>query len=1006
MVWGADPDMGFAGKVGDGWRQTPGAGIICSGTPSSATACSGPAGPMAPFTMLRYLPVLLLSVLCLSLAGCDNVAKAFGTGTPDPGGTTTESKIQVVREAGDAKEGRPTVKNVAPQGSAWPTTVPIVIEFSESIYESSIVPTSTTANDGRILVRVKGTTQAILCGYDFVAQGRVLILRPATGLTNEQNPTYEIVMLPGGTDIDGVPFRVSGTESVLAEFQTNQADTIHDGRILTTFPRNNARDAVRETSYYVFFDRPVNADSITATNLFVRPRNGVALAGDTTVVRLQGQADGRVVSFTPDDPFAAATEQQLVVDDTITFGEDGTLDFTGRTPFAVFTTVRPQSPTGVHVGNPSTGFPDKINRSNVDTLTIKVTTPADAEVGDRVLVRVYGGDHTTTATGDLAMFERTAEVTTAGAHDVTVDFAGLLGTIAKPKFDDGDVTLCAQLQRGSEHSGFAVSSSANAPRFDITPPTMVTAGAPASASGVDIYTDQEYLAYYGTASEEVAAAHLVDGTSQTAELFAAASDGTFLVKPIALGRLTAPRSYSVLLTDLAGNLAAAAATGNIVQRGVVTGTLAGTLTVEAYDHTTMAPVAGATVLIEPDAPVKPAVGQVIATTDANGRATFTGLGGSRYTITIVRTGYNLLTLYDTGASFVSLPLRPTNGATASMRGNLVFQAAAGTRAIVGSSAYDDPLTFGVFTTTGAPNTVPSTAIVPNRPVMVTACSGVFEPVSLPAIVSIGYQMLGATLLQPTAPLAPTAAGETATVNMALITATGSLSNIVGGAPVNFALATGLDTANLVGGAPSVRPTLTLNGFANQVLNGIGFAALSSGAAYTSNTSLGTVPAVGLADFVPLNWIVSQARDTNGRVSRTREVPTIGTTILWTDPPAIPAITVPGGAIAGAPAVTLADAFDGTAGICPVEVTATDGAGRSWTVMYLDRDTIGGTDVVQFPSLTGASVSGLQAGSWSMRSEARMFVKLSGVTADNFVLTERNRLEVLYARSAAVTFTIQ
>jgi hypothetical protein len=968
--------------------------------------------------MLRYLPALLLSVLCLSLAGCDNVAKAFGPGaTPDPGTGTAESKIQIVREAGDAKNGRPTVKNVAPKGSAWPTTVPIVIEFSESIYENSILPTSSTAQDARIILRVKGTTQPITCIYDFVAQGRVLVMRPGTGLTNQNNPVYEVVMFPDGTDVDGVPFLVSGTETVLAEFECNQSDTIHDGRILTTYPRDNARDANRETAYYVFFDRPVNAISLTANNLLVRPRGGSALAGAAApVLQVLNEDDGRIIRFVPDDALAAGTEYQLVVDDTLTFGADGTLDFGGRTPYAIFNTVRPQAPTAVHVGNPTTGFADKINRNNYDTLTLKVTTPADAEVGDRVVARIYGGDRSTAPTGDLAQIERTATVTTAGAHEVTIDFTGLLGTLARPKFDDGSVTFCAQMQRGSEHSGFAQSDSADLPLFDITPPTMVTAGAAASASGTDIYTDQEYLAYYGVASEQVHSADLVDGTAQTAEMFGAASDGSFLIKPVLLGRLTAPRSYGILLTDLAGNVAVAEATGNIVQRGVITGTIAGTLTVEAYDHTTLAPIANATVLVDPGVPLKPAVGQLVGTTNASGRATFTGLGGSQYTVTIVRAGYDLVTLYATGASFVSLPLRPTTGATASLRGNILFQASGGARALVGSSAIDDPLALSVLTSANAPTTIPETAIVPNRPQLIAAFGGLFEATSVPTFNLIGYQMLGPALITPTAPVAPAAAGTTVQTSIPLISSAALATSLPAAFSVDFAQATGLDTANLVGGGPLVRAMLSVQGFGQQVANGAGLATLGSGASYHVNATFGSIATLGFGSFGATNLIACQARDTAGRVSRYREVVNsfvgVPVMILIADVPAIPAVSSPSGAITGSPAVTFEDRLDpasATVGspIAIAEISAVDGAGRKWTVFQVDNDAASGVKTVQFPDLATPNVAGLQSGSWTVRAENRTAVALySGDTAASLVLSERLRSEVTYARSAAVTFTIQ
>ena len=45
---------------------------------------------------------------------------------------------------GDVRDGRPIVRAAYPKGSGWPRSVPIVVEFSESMNEASIAPTTTT----------------------------------------------------------------------------------------------------------------------------------------------------------------------------------------------------------------------------------------------------------------------------------------------------------------------------------------------------------------------------------------------------------------------------------------------------------------------------------------------------------------------------------------------------------------------------------------------------------------------------------------------------------------------------------------------------------------------------------------------------------------------------------------------------------------------------------------------------------------------------------------------
>ncbi|MFO1077718.1 MAG: hypothetical protein U1E73_08325 [Planctomycetota bacterium] len=783
----------------------------------------------------------------LTLAACDNIGRAFDPSANQPeisGGATV---VQVVPEGGDLRDGRPKVKTIAPTGGGWPTTVPIAIEFTESVNEASILPTSATATDGKIVLRVKGTTQVLPCNYQFFAGDRVLVMLPLTPLSNQQNPSYEVVLLPDARDADGVRFQVTGTELVLAEFQVNQAATITDGRILLTAPRDNQRDAMREAEFIAVFDRPANAASVTPASFVVRPSGGTAVSASIDLpVRTAGQNDPRVAVLTPLMTLDAAQRYEFVVDDTITFGQDGVLDFRGRTPYAVFDTVGLQAPTTVHVQNATVGYPDKINAANFLNTVLRVTMPPDTEIGDTIAVRIYGGDRDTAPVGDQNYVERTAAAASNGTQDVDVDFTGHLGTLTKPRFDDDAVTFAMQMRRGSQHSAFRWQAASIEPRFDVTAPTLVSLGPPAAATGFDVYTDLEQLVLRGTASEEIAAATLTDGVNPAVELFASAAGGAFAIKPLNLGRLSAPRAYTLTFTDLGGNLVAVPVSGNIVQRGVVTGALGTTLTVEAYDAVTLEVVAGATVLVDPGVPTVPATGQLVGTTDASGRAVFTGLAAASRTVTVIRAGYDLITLYDTAAAFASLPLRPTDAATATFTGSVLFQPTGGITALVGNSAYDDGGTLAVATTTNSPTTIPPTSITAGRQQFVTAFGGSIEPTAMPGFTLHGYTMLGPTGTSVLPPLAPAAPGETsrAPQDFAILTSTGTSANFSTTLTRDLATATGLDTGNLVGGKPIVRTMASLLGFEGQVLAGVGLAAPTSATAYGVQASYGLPFLVG------------------------------------------------------------------------------------------------------------------------------------------------------------------
>lgn len=970
-----------------------------------------------PMTRIRF-PLARLALL-FGLAACDNVGRAFDPDT-DPGEPTpgsTISIVQVVPLGGDTRDGRPKVKATFPKDGGWPPTVPVVVEFSESVNEATIAPTSAAGLDGRIVLRVSGSTQALPCQYDFLANGKLLVLRPVTALSNAQTPTYQVVLLPDARDVDGVRFDVPTDGTVLTEFQVNQDSAITDGRILTTFPRDNARDATREGSLIVVFDRPANQATLVDANLSVRQQGGSALLGEieqplTTV----GVADSRVVRWTPDDTLDASLSHELVVTEAITFGQDGVLDFRGRTPFARFQTIGPEEPTAVELANPVGAFTNKINLQNLGNARLRVTTPASALAGDRVRVRIYGGDQATAATTDQAFVERLADVPAAGVQAIDVDFTDALGSETRPKFDDGSVVFTAQLQRGSQFSGFMRLGTAAAARFDVTRPTLVRAGAAPAANSNDIVSDTEYLAFYGIASEQLASAQ-IDNLQpfavgpNSAGMFGSDASGRFVMLPILMGRLSAPFPYQLTMVDVAGNSIAGPATGNILQRGFVGGTFVDSVTVEAYDQVTLRPIAGATVLLDPGTPIVPQTSQQVGTTGADGRVTFAGLGAGPYTITVVRAGFDLLTLYRTNAAFASLPLRPTTAATATLKGSVTFVPSPGTTAVIGCNTADDRSVLGTRTANAAPTTIPDLAIVPNRMTVLTAFTSPGEPTSKPTYGSHGAQLLGTTLTTATAPVAPAEPGATTQQSLTLVPATSAIASQIGPFTKDFSLANGLDVANLVDGRPLVRVTGSLHGFEGQVMVGLGFATAAGSGQFAIDSNWGLPLVGGLLGFdSTFWWVAAEARDTGGRISRYRALLALATgqPNVVLDPMSIPTLVTPPAPTNGSPLLEFNDVVDAaltTGGIGVVQLTARDSSGRNWRILTTDEDDATGTEQLQFPDLATAGVSGLAAGTWSTFVESRIFVTITLATAADFMFSERHRMEVLYARSASLSITV-
>ncbi|MBL9076121.1 MAG: hypothetical protein JNL08_01375 [Planctomycetes bacterium] len=967
--------------------------------------------------MPRTRYALLTALLLLGAAACDNVGRAFDRDVdgeePVPG--SGETTIEVVPVGGDSREGRPKVRSAQPNGGGWPTAVPIVIEFSESMNQSSIRPSTPTGTDARVILRVRGTTQVLPCQYDFVGNGRVLVMRPVTELSNAQTPVYEVVLLPDVRDADGVRFQVPDGELVLTDFQVNQDAAFTDGRILTTYPRDNARDAVRETDYWVFFDRPANQVTVTATSLRLRQAGGADQTGQRSFPLLSvGQQDGRAVRFRPQAALLGGTSYELVVDDTITFGTDGELDFRGRTPFAQFETVAPAAPVGVELDDPVVGFPNKINQSKLATTRLRITTAADGAAGDRVLVRIYGGDAKTTATGDIAFVERTVEVPLAGAQTVTADFSGLLGTLLQPGFDDGALTFTVQTLRGSVHSGFTHNGGDDDAVFDITLPTLRSVGPPSPGdSSFDVLTDQEDLALFGTASEPVGAVELVVGTQPAVNLYATADDGTFLLAPVAVGRTSVPLTYSLTLTDRAGNLATNSVQGQVVQRGVAVDDVSTAVVVEVYDHATLLPIANASVFVDPAVPTVPATGQLVGATLANGRVEFAGIGGADHTISVARPGYHLVTVARTAATYLSIPLVPIDGGLATLRGTVAFTQAAGTTALIGCTAFDDANVLAVQTANASPTTIPPTSIRPNRPAFVSAFGGVFEPTSPVSFTLQGIPAFSGDLQDPTLapPASPPAAGGTADQAIVMLPAAGLIGTLGAVSSKDLAEAVGLDTGNLVGGRPTVRVASTLRGFGGQLLTGVGLATLDTGTTYELTASWSLAAMVGFGAFGVANgtWLVGEAVDTGGRRARYRHLFNV-LTGQFSLPAApllpIPSITIPGGSSTGAPAVEFVDGIDAAAtigGVGTVDLIATDASGRSWTMLVPDDDAAGGTDTVQFPDL---GTSGLATGTWNIRADARLWVSVPGATRSDFLFTSRRRDEFSRSVGVAIPFTVQ
>ena len=125
-----------------------------------------------------YLTIGLLGGLLACLwSGCgNNIGRLFDPDVSDPG-QPGASTIQRMVPQGNAVDGRIKVRNVFPSGNGWPGTVPIVVEFSETVNEASVVPQTGTPN---LFLQIEGSGTAVPAVYDFLFGSRVVVIRPAT----------------------------------------------------------------------------------------------------------------------------------------------------------------------------------------------------------------------------------------------------------------------------------------------------------------------------------------------------------------------------------------------------------------------------------------------------------------------------------------------------------------------------------------------------------------------------------------------------------------------------------------------------------------------------------------------------------------------------------------------------------------------------------------------------------------------------------------------------------
>lgn len=952
------------------------------------------------------LPLLGLLIALVASSCGNNIGRLFDPviGTP-PG--ESGSAIQPVPDGGSVREGRPTPTDAFPTGNGVAPSTPIVVVFDESLAPATVLPetTSPLGGVGSVFLRDSITMTPVPGFVDLLMGDTVVVLRPSMDL---QPVEYEIVVAETVTDVDGIP---TATSEQVVGFLTPDLDTTAspDGEIVATLPADNAGDVVRTSDVYVFFDRPADAGTIDAANFSVDTASGTipgtVLPAFTDPL---GAEDTRVALFDATGNLAGETRHEIRLNSGgITFdGGNGTLNTGGATAFSVFDTVLEAPPTSFEFVNAPMGFPLALNGTNLGSVMVEIGIDDSVQAGAIVEARIYGGDPSTAmATEDLTFLEAAVEVATPGPGTVMVDFGTQLGVAGATALEEGSLTLQAQVVRGTRTSGFA--SAAGDPILDTIAPTIDEFLPSIGTVGTDLVTDQRSLLAFGRANEELGAGDLVVDTTMVS-LFGSESDGRFAFAPIDLGLRTTPVMFTLNVTDRAGNVAPAI-TGMVHPRGVVGGgAVTGTLTVEAYDAATLAVLPGATVILDPDGDTRRTM-----MTDANGVAEFTGLTTTAHTITIVADGYDLVTLVDTRASFVSMPVRGTAAASRASSLSLgalelpdgVSITTLGTGLRLGSNLFADPEQQAATVSLADPSGLANLTVRSGRPFSNSVLTGTFPATARPTFTSFACEICGIDGMTPSVGAAPTPPGQTATSGFQLLTSAGQTANLLFPSVADFAAA----NLGTIDGLPTVEVVTSYGGLPGVTLTGVGFAtAGATSTQFTIDAGYFTPSFLAPTELLPQLFLLSiAATDTDGAFARVRQsiaTPTSGLAAPTIDPLALPTAT----SVGAAGAVPTVDLVDGGAievvfAATPLfEIHATDPAGRGWTVFRQDRTPAGGTATIAFPDLTGTGAAGLSAGDWSLSPSITTFV---GASPDLFAFEDRFRIELARSRAQSLTVTV-
>jgi hypothetical protein len=659
------------------------------------------------------VPVALLG------SGCnDNVGCVFTPGCNSNGpGAIGDGSAFLPVDGDFIASAKPTIApTIFPSGITSAPTTPIVLLFSETMQEDSLVSAIEVVSAGGAVGPPVSTRQAL------VSDGRVLVLLPVTPLAAG---AYSVRLAQDAAvlDLSGqAPDLEAGAE--LGTFTVSAAPPSVP-QLLMTFPADNAIDQAETTEIVVVFDRPVVESSITGDSFDVQV-NGVDPINDPapTPIVVEGGVSGgdpRVFLYRRLDAddlparFGKDVEVRLVLSPNgeLITEPDGDALAASTINFQTLAFSPPVSATFLTDPPDAIGLAN-LTKGNAEELMVEVQLDA-AEPNDTVDLYLFGKDKSAQTPTLIALLrsQRVTGVAPIGSVTFTLDQIPLLNsdTPTDVRFQDGAVTFAFVLRRGAASSPVRVldfdpdPDTIQDPLLDTTLPTVANW---LGSTGTDEFrSDQRGLALAGLASEKVRSVEVstplgdngplapVVGSQPVNPLNPNIRVETFLAASVPLGRLdSGTTTFSAVVRDRAENPTAAIA-GDFFQFGAVGPdpfTPGQSITVEVFDAATLKPIAGARVLVHSDQgngidfPFERA-----GTTGTDGTVTLAtdpapSVGAI---VTVDRDGFDLFTLHGVPSTRLSIPLRASAQDSANARGEVATTDAA-SLAIAGLDVrYDD-----------------------------------------------------------------------------------------------------------------------------------------------------------------------------------------------------------------------------------------------------------------------------------------------------------------------------